>query len=405
MSKALADDAEEYVKKAKQRATPTGQTMEKLNSMKDQEIQETMKKIELFKVQKALQEAQSGTGVSANVVVAKLFEGKSIEEINTMLSNMTPEAVNNLVALARNLDTNPVNAIMRQGQGQPQQTGDQMLLQYLLKRADEKPVQQGLTAKDVVEIVKMVGDMRQPAQVSQSSGGMSSAEMLKLVLEFNRPLYDQLKSKDKEVMDARLKEMEAKMPGDLSDQIKYVKEMAPMLGITGNATNELDLKLEDMRENREVDMKRLDWEQEKWKMESEADLNKWEQIGKILQGPVGDVVKQMGSAGADRVRGSGARPVGRTPKPIQTQCPNCEKVIYVDAEAETALCGNCGAVLQKQGAGAVPPAQPAPTRVEEPAPAQQPAEPAQEEQEEEEEEKEPESNEKTKQPTEPATPS
>ena len=140
--------------------------------------------------------------------------------------------------------------------------------------------------------------------------------------------------------------------------------MAKELGI-GGAKSDIDLKLEEMRENREVDLKRLDWEQEKYKMETEADNAKWEQIGKILQGSIGDALKSVGNAGADRVRGG--RSNTRTPKAIQTTCPNCQHTIYVDAEAESAICGSCGALLQKQGPpqANAPPAPPATaTRVE-----------------------------------------
>ena len=59
----------------------------------------------------------------------------------------------------------------------------------------------------------------------------------------------------------------------------------------------------------------------------------------------------MGNAGAERVRGRATK----MPKPVQTQCPQCSNPVYVDADADTTICGHCGAILQKQGATPPPP--------------------------------------------------
>lgn len=386
VSKPLQPETELYINRARQRSSPTGQSMEKLSQIKQDEIDDTYKTIDLLRAKRALAEAQAGQGVSPNTIVSKLFEGRTAEQINEMMKQMSPEAMNNLIKLANSLDNSPVSAALRQ---QPSQSGNEMLLQYLLKKVDQPAPQQGMTTADVVAIVKLITETSRPApQVVQASGGgINSTEILKLILEFNRPLYDQLKSKDKEVMDARIREIEAKMPGDLADQIKYVKEMAPILGV-GGGTSEIDIKLEEMRESRDLDNKRLEWEQEKYKLENEADLHKWEQIGRILQGPVGDVIKNVGNAGADRVRGKGGNAKGgqKMPKPTQTQCPNCQHVIFVDADAESAVCGSCGAILQRQASSQPQPVQPTPQPTPQPqaAPAPETA-PESEESEQEEE--------------------
>lgn len=400
--KPLPTDVDFYIKRTKERASPNAVVADKLNSAKDQEISDTLKEVDRIRAQKLLKSVQEGQGTASNPVLSKLFEGKTTEQITTMLATLTPEALDNLTKLASRFENNPLTMV---APATPEKRSDEMtilLLKYILD--DKKqPQQGGLTLEGVAALITALNSGR--AQAPPQSSGTAPMDVLKLVMELNRPIQEQLKTKDKELIDARLREMEARMPPDLADQIKYVKEMAPMLGLGSQTTNELDLKLEQMREDREVDLKRLDWEQEKWKMESEADMQKWTQIGKILEGPLGDVIKSFGNAGADRVRGN--RPAtpsnstGKQIKAVQTQCPSCGEAIYVDAEADTALCGKCGAILQKQG-GAVPapPVPQEPTHVD--APTSPKAAPAAEEAEEEEEEEEEENKdglEENKQPS------
>lgn len=401
--KALPTDLDFYAKRIKEKANPNVIVADKINKVKDDEINDTLKEVDRIRAQKLLQSVQQTSGLGTNPVLTKLFEGKSTEQITDMLNALTPEALDNLTKLASRFDNNPLN---NQEWIKPERRsgGNDELVLTILKtlleeRSKPQPQQQGITLEGVAALISAINQGK-PVQVPTQSGGMSPMEIIKMIMEFNRPVQEQLKSKDKELIDAKLREMEAKMPPDLADQIKYVKDMAPMLGLTGGQTNELDLKLEEMRQNREVDMKRLDWEQKKYEIEQENDSDKWDKITHLLEGPLGDVIKSFGNAGADRVRGSGAKATlsGKNmPKPVQTQCPNCGKPIYVDANADSAVCGNCGAILQRQGSApptqepAVQPPKPEPTRVDASAnkPEQvQPEEPEEEETEEENEEDE-----------------
>lgn len=368
----ISDDAEDYVLKTKDKASRTGRVEEKLAQIEDAEVNKTLKEIDRVRAKRALDDLKKGLNEqgSANPILSSMFAGKTPAEVNDMLSKMTPEAIDKLQMLISKLDPTAnllATATQPQAKGE---TGNEMLLKYLLEKESKSERGNGLTLEGVAALITAINGTR--PQVAQVPQGMNQAEMLKLILEFNRPLYDQLKVKDKDLMDAKLNEIKANMPPDFMEQVKYIKEMAPVLGLGTGGTSELDLKLEEMRENREIDMKRLDWEQEKYKLEADADVAKWEQIGKILQGPIGQAIQGIGNAGADRVRGAGAGKgkVGKQPTAIQTQCPNCQHVIYVDAEADTAICGQCGAILQKQGAVQPPQQaqapQPEPTRVEVP---------------------------------------
>lgn len=387
--KPLPTDVESYVKRVREKANPNVIVADKINKVKDDEISDTLKEVDRIRAQKLLDSVRQSSGMGTNPVLSKLFEGKTTEQITDMLNSLTPEALDNITKLANRFDNNPLNQLPVATQPERRSSGTDELILIILKELiaeRSKPQQNGLTLEGVAALITALNSGRQAPSVP--AGGMTPLEVIKMVMEFNRPVQEQLTRKDKELVDAKLREMEAKMPPDLAEQIKYVKEMAPMLGLTGGQTNELDLRLEEMRENREVDMKRLDWEQRKWELEQENDTSKWEQITHLLEGPLGDVIKSFGNAGADRVRGA-PKISGRAPKPVQTQCPNCAKATFVDANSDTAVCGNCGAILAKQGvveetpqpAGAQP--TPPPTHVEAPAPQPEPEKNAPKEDEEE----------------------
>lgn len=370
--KSLPEDAEEYIAMAREKASPSGRIMQRVQAANAQRLDAMTTELEVANVENALKAVKGITPAQTQTVVAQIFKDKSAEEIKEILQNMTPETIQRLQMLQK--ATDPVFAAM-QPPPQPTQaqSGNDLLLQYLLKKADEKPAPapqpQGITMADVVAIVRLVNETKTPAPTQNAQGQGGLLETIKTVNEIQKPWIEKDTKNSKELLELKLKEIKDNQPPDLVEQVKYIKDMTGALGL-GNSRSEIDLKLEEMRENREIDMKRLDWEQKKYEMEVEADATKWEQIGRILQGPVGDVIKNVGAAGADRVRGARpANPSGaRVPKAVQTQCPNCGEVIYVDAEADTAVCGKCGATLQKAGGGSPPPA-PAPTRVDAPPPA------------------------------------
>lgn len=375
----MSSDAntETYIRKIKERASPSGEVLDKIKAAKAHELDSLVIDTEIAKYKKQLQ-GTDNTQQTATPSLTSLFVGKNAEEIQAILRGLTSEDIQKLQLITANMNTNQLGALL-QFVKQPDTTRNDIfgLFKLMLEMNNRQQPQQGITLEGIAALMKAMKETQPPPQ--------PQTDVYKVVMELTKPLYDSLRLKDREVYDAKLKEIEAKMPSPLDEQIKYVKEMAGVLGMDSGGRSELDLKLEEMKQNREIDMKKLDWEEKKYEMEQDADSRKWEQIANILKGPVGDVMKSLGAAGADRVRG-GRQPnhAAKILKPVQTQCPNCSSKIFVDAEAETAVCGNCGAVLQKQGQQPVEQSQPPPapetTHVEEqPSVAAPTPEPAKEE--------------------------
>lgn len=352
----VPSDAETYIRRTRDKASQQGQTRETIEKLRDDQIKDTLQEVEQLRAKKLLDDVKKNVQTPTTTVISQIFAGKTPDEITAILEHMSPEGMQNLVALASKLDQSG-NAVSVQAQ--PQQKDNTQMetilsIVRLMKEMQPAPPPQKDPMETALAIVKLIKETNGSGNNPQKD----PLELIKTVQELNRPFYENLGKKDKELMDLKLKEIEAKQPPDLLEQLKYVKEASRELGIGGSQTSENDLRLEEMKENREIDMKRLDWEQRKYEMEQDADSQKWEQITKILQGPIGQAIQGIGNAGADRVRGSRQNP--NNPKPVQTQCPNCGKSIYVDADALTAVCGSCGAILQRQGTPTPPQQQPAP---------------------------------------------
>lgn len=360
--KPIPTDAEYYVKRTKEKASQLGQTAQNIQKIRGDMTDDTLAEVELLRARKLLDDVKRGLSQPNNSLLAQIFAGKTPDEINEYLETLSPNALANLMSLTRATADGGGVAVAAPA---AQKSEVDMLLtavRLMKELQPPQPAQQGNSAKEIVDAVVAGMKLAQPAGNGEKGNLL---ETIKTVAEIQKPFIENQGKTNKELMDLKLKEIESKMPADPIEQIKYVKEVAGTLGL-GNAKTDIDLRLEEMRQDREVDKMRLDWEQKKYEMDADADNQKWEQISKILEGPIGKAIQGIGNAGADRVRGG--KSTGKAPTPVQTQCPQCSSVIFVDQAADTAICGHCGAVLQKQGAPMPPQPQP-----EQPAPAAQPA--------------------------------
>lgn len=109
------------------------------------------------------------------------------------------------------------------------------------------------------------------------------------------------------------------------------------------ASNDFDVKLEELRQNREIDLKKIDFEIQKWHHSNDDGDKKWGLVEKLASGPIGSAISSMGNATALRLsRGR------KNPQVTRISCPNCNNQTFLDASAETAPCGVCGSLLARQ---------------------------------------------------------
>jgi ribosomal protein S27E len=131
------------------------------------------------------------------------------------------------------------------------------------------------------------------------------------------------------------------------DSQKLAKYRLLFGGVDQGTANEYTLKKEEMQQTERIENKKLDFEQEKWKYEKENSGKTIEQVKDLVkvvtEGPVGEVLKNFGSAGADRLRSGGQKPPSNI---VQVKCPSCGGTFPANGQLPTVACPLCGVTLQ-----------------------------------------------------------
>jgi len=124
--------------------------------------------------------------------------------------------------------------------------------------------------------------------------------------------------------------------------------------------NEYDLKLESVRQEGQIQNRQLEWEMQKYS-EGKADTREIYGLAKeVIKGPVETLIKGLGGAAADRIRGH-----VEPPKVISISCPGCHKPFNVVEGSRQVVCPGCNAVLQLNQPSKAPPEQPQPNPIPE----------------------------------------
>jgi hypothetical protein len=236
-----------------------------------------------------------------------------------------------------------------------------------------RPDNGGTDLKGIAEVFKL--GMEAAKSSAPQGQQQTPIEIFKMVKEFVEPFQQSLGQKDKELWEERMQRLQSQIVNPL-DWYKAQKELMKEFGVSSGGKSEVDLKLAEMGQTERLENRKLDWEMRKSEKQEEADTRKWEQIGRIFEGPVGRVMENFGKAGADKLRGT---PSKNALKPVQVACPNpnCKKPFYADESALSVVCPHCGAILEKTSASPPPqpqpPAQPPQAEVPQPTEASQPA--------------------------------
>lgn len=112
------------------------------------------------------------------------------------------------------------------------------------------------------------------------------------------------------------------------------------------STNEMDYRISLSNQSHDLDMKKLQWEMQKYDRKEQGQGQTLEAIKGIFQGPVGEAIKAFGNAGADRVRGN-KNP--QNPQIVKAMCPACGGTFDANPSLNTIACPLCGVTLSKGG--------------------------------------------------------
>ena len=119
-----------------------------------------------------------------------------------------------------------------------------------------------------------------------------------------------------------------------------------IVATAGGNKSEIDLKLEEMRESHDIDMKKIemDWQKYLDSKESQKELmGTVKDVVKIVgEGPIGKIISDLGEGAKNRIEGGPRVPM------VKVQCPSCGAGFSANQRLEQVMCPACGANLQRQ---------------------------------------------------------
>lgn len=201
------------------------------------------------------------------------------------------------------------------------------------------PRSEGTSMKEMAEVFKVAIDYAKANQPQTQN----MAESYKSVMDIVKPFYDTLAVKDQQLVDARLKEIEAKIVNPV-EWFQQQKTIAGQLGFEskGGKIGDLDLKFEEMRQRHDLDMEQIRWEKEKFLLGKEADTEKWGNLKEVFSPifampEVRDVVRKIGESVGKSIEGTG-NPTKQPNIPASSQP-------QIESQIESFICPECNTEL------------------------------------------------------------
>ena len=351
------------MKKIKQRAEETDNVMGKIKADKMAELDKLRIDTEMEEVRARLEENRAKIRESQRVGQALapqqaynfaelLFAGRPPEEIKQIIDSLDETALDKLAYLATTMNGQQLGAFTQTLRRPETNVKDTIeLVNTIVKMNQRPPEQQGITLQGIAALMKEVREAQTPQQPQQAQDPM---QVYKVVAEIVRPFQEEARAREKEANELRLREVESKIINP-ADYIKNIKTMASDLGLTGGGKSEFDLKLEEMKQNRETDNRKIDLEEKKYFYEKDHEGDTVETVKEIIktvsEGPIGKAIENIGGGAADRLRAG----KGNSTPLVKAQCPQCHGQFMVNPALPTVQCNHCGAMLSAQQNPNVPP--------------------------------------------------
>jgi DNA-directed RNA polymerase subunit RPC12/RpoP len=272
--------------------------------------------IDIEKSRKELEEIKGVTPpnpVSQHTALGALLStliksGVSPDQANQFLTNMTPEALNTLMTLTAS-------------------SGNPYLPMFMFMAAQSRGGAQQVTVKDVVEMNKSLVDIAK--DISQSQKGSDTSDVFSTI--FNKFLEILLEDRQRAMQP---------QPGfwdQVMENTDKFQQLARLVN-PGQMTPELQVKLEEMRQAHEREMKRFDLELLKLRSEMVEKRRRAKLISeglKRLSGYASEGMAQVAESLTSRTSSSPA-----SSKEVTVNCPSCNAKITAKV-GEPFECPNC----------------------------------------------------------------
>lgn len=357
----MSNQLSTYVNKALSRTNGLSEVMERQKNQKVQELEELELDAAIAKRKKELQEQlpppSNVNSVQATNLASTLFTGRTPNEIKEILSTLTQEEIDRLAYIASSTNQNGFANL--RGAMQPQNSSLKETIEVikliLSMQQPQQPVNNGFDMKGIAEIFKAGVEAARVQQQPQPVNAQNDVQykLVENTLAELKATREQMANqerlkleKDIETLKNRPSPME-----ELAQSVEQMQKYQKVFGGDSATANEYTLKKTELEQTERLETKKLEWEMSKWEKEKEADMAKYGIVKTVLEGPVGDVLKSLGNAGAARVRGNA--PAGASDQstqanlPPNTNCPACNNPFYADPLKEQVTCPHCKSILQK----------------------------------------------------------
>ena len=348
----------EYVKKAADRKSDLTEVMERRKSAKAQELENLEFDALIAEAKKKVLEASPNKvdHSQATHFVTMLFAGRTPAEIKELLQSLTQEEIDKFSYISARMDPNSLSNMRSSLQPQNTSIKDTIEIVKLVTEGRQPQNQSGNDvsgiAKALTEAMRLGADMSKSNQPANSQNDLQYKMMENSLAEAKATREEMANQNrlryEREIAD--LKSRPSEIDVLLSYEEKAEKFRKARGGTDSNVINEWALKKLDMEQNKDIADKNLTFEKEKWQYEKENEGKPLEMIKEILQGPVGEVLKSFGSAGADRIRGSKApnpNSQAQSPQIANVDCPNCKGTFSANNQLPIIQCPLCGVQLQR----------------------------------------------------------
>ena len=357
-------ELDEVVKKAKKGTTQLDEVLDRRRKRKVDEYEDAQldaliaeEKAKLGKVQTGQQPLQPG---QAQNFAQLLFAGRKPEEVKEILDSLEPEDIDKLALMSATMN-NSNFANFRAFLRQPTTGGKQVLEAVKTGVEVAKAQTSGMDLKGIAEIFKAgveAAKAQTPPQQPEAS----------IYDKFIKPVLDETKAMREELAKERMFRLEKEI-AELKNRPGFAEELAgkkaeleafrDMFG-GGTAPN--------------IEMQKMSFDHEKWKVERDWEMMKWQQEMKLKQQSerdkmkliekiavpaikkIGPVVDAAVNAGKQKIKSIGV-PRGLSTKQMANAflCPKCaekgvETIIDVSDRPDVAVCPTCKTRFPKEKA-------------------------------------------------------
>jgi len=369
---------EQYVKKGISKSNGLEEVMERRQTEKMMEYENTKLDALIAEEKKKLKEASPTTidSSQASNFAATLFAGRTPVEIKEIIRSLTQEEIDKLTYMATNMNPNNFGNM----RGIPREANNEVknMLEALKigLEAGRKNESNGVDMKGIAEIFKAGVEASKVQQPVNPQPDIQYKILENSMAEI-RAMREERTREDRLRTEKEIAELKSRPSG--FDELVYNEEKAAKVrkifgGSDSGAANDYTLKKAEMDQKERLETRKLDWEEKKWVQEQEGQGKTIDQIQSVLktvtEGPIGKVIESFGSAGADRLRGGAKAPASngqaQSPQIAQIKCPNCGGLFQVNTQLPMIQCPLCGVQLQNGNQPAPQQEQPSQVPIQQP---------------------------------------